>query len=110
MACELQEVRRNQQRMQEKLSSLAVSPKQGEVDAENKENQAAEARDRKRFKERLKKEAFKAMHMEAPSWLEYLFGICQGDKRMGKDGSRYLRFGFCVCPEFIIIIQHGISQ
>ena len=51
--------------------------------------------DRKRLKERLKK----AMdhHHEArtveldkirPDWLEYIFGICGPDGRLGKEGSR----------------------
>ena len=52
--------------------------------------------DRKRIKERLKEavendkraraRVIKAVHRE--SWLEYVFGICEPDRRVGKQGSR----------------------
>jgi hypothetical protein len=49
--------------------------------------------DRKRLKERLK-EALDSQHkkrhanVEKESWMEYIFGICKPDGRLGKKGSR----------------------
>jgi hypothetical protein len=49
--------------------------------------------DRKRLKEKLK-EAMRADHTksvvvcEREAWMEYLFGICKPDGRIGKPGSR----------------------
>jgi hypothetical protein len=46
-------------------------------------------RDRKRLKERLKKAAMKESRaLQKVGFLEYVFGICAGDQRMGKEGSR----------------------
>ena len=55
--------------------------------------------DRKRLKERLK-EAMETEKMQLNkttvsakmNWIEYLFGICEPDGRIGKEGSR--------CPSF----------
>jgi hypothetical protein len=49
--------------------------------------------DRKRLKERLKKSISKVTkHSDtAPTrtdWMEYFFGICLADQRLGKEGSR----------------------
>jgi hypothetical protein len=51
--------------------------------------------DRKRLKERFKqalnkeqKEALRQPGAEKKSWLEYIFGICKADGRIGKKGSR----------------------
>ncbi len=52
--------------------------------------------DRKRLKERLK-EALEveqkkrpSNHIEKEPWMEYIFGICKPDGRVGKRGSRYV--------------------
>jgi exonuclease VII large subunit len=51
--------------------------------------------DRKRLKEKLKEalESEERDHAsydhEKESWMEYIFGICKADGRMGKRGSRY---------------------
>ena len=50
--------------------------------------------ERKRLKERLK-EAVKAkdsteMADKSSSWMEYIFGICKADGRLGKEGSRLI--------------------
>jgi len=48
-------------------------------------------RDRKRLKERLKKAVLSgATASQTVGWLEYAFGICAGDRRMGKNGSRLI--------------------
>jgi hypothetical protein len=53
-----------------------------------------DSEDRKRLKEKLK-EAMKheeqrhALASEPESWMEYIFGICKPDGRIGKGGSRY---------------------
>ena len=59
------------------------------------QNSVDDAEDRKRLKERLKEaiEKDKAsqtreIHNYKEAWLEYLFGICQPDKRVGKHGSK----------------------
>ncbi len=52
--------------------------------------------DRKRIKERLKEAVESDKRVRArvvkttkhESWLEYVFGICEPDRRMGKHGSR----------------------
>jgi hypothetical protein len=94
MSNELQEVRHNQRVLHEKVDRLVVltDPEQKNESAAMAEIEATEARDRKRFKERLKKEAFNTMAKKEKSWIEYIFGICPGDQRMGKEGSRYIRF------------------
>ena len=46
-------------------------------------------KDRRRLKERLKKAAHaKSEGQHVVSWMEYIFGIRQGDERMGMQGSR----------------------
>jgi hypothetical protein len=55
-----------------------------------------DAEDRKRLKERLK-EALdqtldsrgKDQDAEKENWMEYIFGICKPDGRVGKEGSRW---------------------
>ena len=48
-----------------------------------------EGRDRKRLKERLKKAAMKGSKAtQKAGVLESVCGICPGDQRMGKEGSR----------------------
>ncbi len=55
---------------------------------------ADDAEDSKRLKERLKealdenKRAKLFSQSEKKGWLEYFFGICQPDGRVGKEGSR----------------------
>jgi hypothetical protein len=58
-------------------------------------NPGEDDEDRKRLKERLKqalnkeqKEALRQPGAEKKSWLEYIFGICKADGRIGKKGSR----------------------
>ncbi len=53
--------------------------------------------DRKRLKEKLK-EALeveqtktKSIYVEKETWMEYIFGICKPDGRVGKRGSRCVR-------------------
>ena len=47
-------------------------------------------RDRKRLKERLKKAMMSgASSSKRAGWLEGALGICAGDRRMGKQGSRW---------------------
>ena len=91
MAHELQEVKQNQQLMKERMGRL-VSLSESKQECESSqiaEIEDSEIKDRKRFKERLKKEALRSAALKKPSsWLEYLFGICAGDQRMGKQGSR----------------------
>jgi hypothetical protein len=51
-------------------------------------------RDRKRLKERLKKASLKGSELSlrrGASWLELIFGITHGDRRVGKWGSRSYR-------------------
>jgi hypothetical protein len=52
--------------------------------------------DRKRLKERLKqalkkeqKKSLRKPGAEKKSWVEYIFGICKADGRIGKKGSRW---------------------
>jgi hypothetical protein len=50
--------------------------------------------DRKRLKERLKEalegdQTSQSNHNEKETWMEYIFGICKPDGRVGKRGSRY---------------------
>jgi hypothetical protein len=53
-----------------------------------------DAEDRKRLKERLKealdenKRTRPDYEVEKEDWLEYIFGICRPDGRIGKEGSR----------------------
>jgi hypothetical protein len=56
-------------------------------------------RDRKRLKERLKRAAMKdSIALQRVGFLEYVFGICAGDQRMGKEGSRCARTPCTVRP------------
>ena len=55
--------------------------------------------DRKRLKEKLKqaievdrRSRIRTIVSRAEVWLEYMFGICQPDQRLGKRGSRYSAF------------------
>ena len=57
--------------------------------------------DRKRLKERLK-EAIKTEKLKSSGlvhdreeWMEYLFGICEPDGRVGKPGSRFVPCVHC---------------
>jgi hypothetical protein len=93
MALELQNVRLDQQLMNERVGRLlnVPDPAQGNDSALSEEDETTEAetKDRKRFKERLKKEALRSAKLQKTStWQEYLFGICSGDQRMGKEGNR----------------------
>jgi hypothetical protein len=57
------------------------------------EHHDTKGRDRKRLKERLKKASLKATKqklLRGASWLELIFGITRGDRRVGKGGSRSL--------------------
>jgi len=96
MASELQEIKQNQQIMKERMdeslrmgSLVSFSGSKQEHDSSLiAEIEAAETKDRKRFKERLKKAALRSSKLKKPySWLEYLFGICPADQRMGKPGN-----------------------
>jgi hypothetical protein len=92
MALELQNVRLDQQLMNERVGRLlnVPDPAQGNDSALSEEDETTEAetKDRKRFKERLKKEALRSAKLQKTStWQEYLFGICSGDQRMGKEGN-----------------------
>jgi hypothetical protein len=56
----------------------------------SKDKEADAGKDRKRLKERLKKAAMKGSEVfQKADLLESVFGICPGDQRMGKEGSRY---------------------
>ena len=50
--------------------------------------------ERKRLKERLKEavetKASTEMTYKNSSWMEYIFGICKADGRLGKEGSRLI--------------------
>jgi hypothetical protein len=53
--------------------------------------------DRKRLKEKLKlalerdkRRRIRQIVPEHAKWLEYVFGICKADQRLGKRGSRWL--------------------
>jgi hypothetical protein len=55
------------------------------------EKKEDEGRDRKRLKERLKKAsllASKKTLQRKGGWLEFIFGITHGDRRIGKGKSR----------------------
>jgi hypothetical protein len=83
---QLLEVRSQQQLMDQKLNQLmgnsVTNSEQKELDA---------GKDRKRLKERLKRAAMKGSKgFQNVGWLEHVFGICPGDNRMGKVGSRYI--------------------
>jgi hypothetical protein len=62
--------------------------------AKKEVNQADDAEDRKRLKERLKealdlnKNALPNRECLKEDWMEYIFGICHPDGRVGKEGSR----------------------
>jgi hypothetical protein len=68
------------QKLNQLIGNSVPSIKQKDLD---------EGRDRKRLKERLQKAAIKESKVFPKSGLlEYVFGICAGDQRMGKEGSR----------------------
>ena len=78
------------QTIDNKLASIA-----GAVGVELKASAGDDDEDRKRLKEKLK-EALKndkkhprRTDVEKEPWMEYIFGICKSDGRVGKKGSRY---------------------
>ncbi len=74
------------------LIAAAVGVKAGNQEGDDEE-------DRKRLKEKLKvaieldrRNRVRTIVSSREVWLEYIFGICRPDKRMGKRGSRYFTF------------------
>ena len=56
-----------------------------------------DSEDRKRLKEKLKlaievdrRSKVRPIVSKGEMWLEYIFGICRPDQRLGKSGSRYI--------------------
>ena len=82
----LEDIQRKQGEMEIQLQQLIVSKRQDQL--------AMEGLDRKLLKERLKKSLKKQekksgiMEIEYYGCLDYVFGICAEDQRMGKTGSR----------------------
>ena len=79
------------ERIERKLDLIAAAVCVREIDTSEKD-----AEDRKRLKERLKealeqstRSRLKNMEDIKESWIEYIFGICKPDGRVGKRGSRY---------------------
>jgi hypothetical protein len=95
---QLREIQTKQQLIDDRQSQIHCSPspqkqvenlqKQVESDLAGMEQQD-QGRDRRRLKERLKKASHRTFerthHID---WIEYIFGICSGDQRMGTQGSR----------------------
>ena len=84
------------ERLERKLDLIAAAVCVREIDTSEKD-----AEDRKRLKERLKealeqstRSRLKNMEDIKESWIEYIFGICKPDGRVGKEGSRQSHF-FC---------------
>ena len=73
---------------QSKLSDVSQTLVDGSDDHDH------DGLDRKKLKERLKKSISKEMNKNsntAPKhtdWMEYLFGICSANRRLGKEGSK----------------------
>ena len=89
--CRIESMGKTMDAMDKRLERIEVAMGvKGDADAEN------DAEDRKRMKERLKealnshKKNFKS-EVEQPGLLEYAFGICKPDGRIGKHGSRFSR-------------------
>ncbi len=90
MQRQLLEIQTKQQLMDEKQSQMDHRlQKMSESDSTRAER-SDKGRDRRRLKERLKKASHncfeRAHHI---GWMEYIFGICSGDQRMGTESSRY---------------------
>ncbi len=82
---QLSAVRNKQDQMDVNLKQLmsVILPKS--------EKQNDTSRDRKRLKERLKKASLKESKqrlLRGAGWLEFIFGIASGDRRVGKRRSR----------------------
>ncbi len=81
-------------RIERKLDTVAAAVCAKEIDRSCEED----VEDRKRLKERLK-EALeqstqsreKSLEADKEDWMEYIFGICKPDGRVGKEGSRSTR-------------------
>ncbi len=91
------------ERIERKIDLIAAA-----VCVKDTDRSEEEAEDRKRLKERLKEALENSTQSrdkdpedEKDSWMEYLFGICKPDGRVGKEGSRY-------CSSFVrsISAQH----
>jgi hypothetical protein len=77
-------------RIEKTLASIADA-----VCAHATDRSQEDAEDRKRLKERLKEALEKSTSSreknsdgEKENWMEYIFGICNPDGRVGKEGSR----------------------
>jgi hypothetical protein len=77
--------------------ALAVGVKVGHQDGDDEE-------DRRRLKEKLKvaieldrRTKVRTIVSSSEMWLEYIFGICPPDKRVGKRGSRYSAPAAFIC-------------
>ncbi len=78
-------------RVENRLESIATA-----VGVSVEANAGDDDADRKRLKEKLKEAieverlVSQVHYIEKESWLEYIFGICKPDGRLGKKGSRYV--------------------
>ncbi len=85
---QLTEVQIKQDQMDINLKQLMNN--NGPLRSEKKDDNG---RDRARLKERMKKASLKGTDntlRQGRSWLESIFGITHGDRRVGKERSRYL--------------------
>ncbi len=79
-----------------KLSSVSETQKQ----IDESDDCDDDSMDRKRLKERLKRSMSKQVNklsartLTPMGWMEYIFGICSADQRVGKEGSRCLLYPF----------------
>jgi hypothetical protein len=76
------------ERIERKLDMIAAA-----VCVRETERSETDAEDSKRLKERLKEctqGRLKKMEDVKESWIEYIFGICKPDGRVGKEGSRQI--------------------
>jgi hypothetical protein len=95
--------------IEKKLYNIAEGFAEGFDRVEN-DMAKEEAEDRKRLKERLKEALDEGKRilrtstdLKSDGWLEFIFGICKPDGRIGKAGSRFVpRLRFCKLRVFLI--------
>ncbi len=87
-----------------KLEKIAVA-----VGVKVESHEGDDEEDRRRLKEKLKiaieldrRTRVRTIVSKSEVWLEYIFGICPPDKRVGKRGSRYFQVTQAAMPQHLL--------